>query len=91
MKLFALSAVFCLALLALTAWFIATPVFAASATANCGPGGDSITCSGTQCSSVDATTTMGGSCSCLLSNGKYDTKSCSYKEKEIAPEKPPEN
>lgn len=91
MKLFALSAVFCLALLALTAWFVATPVYAAGATAECGPGGTSISCSGTQCSSNDATPSMGGSCSCLMSNGLYDTKTCSYKEKEISPEKPPEN
>lgn len=91
MKLFALSAVFCLALLALTAWFVATPVYAGGATADCGPGGGSISCSGTQCSSVDATTGMGGSCSCLRSDGTYDTKTCTYKDKEIAPEKPPEN
>lgn len=91
MKLFALSAVFCLALLALTAWFVATPVYAGSATADCGPGGGSITCSGTQCSSVDATPSGGGSCTCLQSDGRYETKTCTYKEKEIAPEKPPEN
>lgn len=60
MKVFALSAVFCLALLALTVWFVATPVYAAGATANCGPGGGTISCSGTNCSSNDATLTNGG-------------------------------
>lgn len=90
MKLFALSAVLCLALLALTTWFVATPVYAAGATANCGPGGGSISCSGTQCSSNDATPSGGGSCSCLMSNGSYDTKSCSYKDKDM-PLDPPEN
>lgn len=83
MKLFALSAVFCLALLGLTVWFVATPVYAAGATANCGPGGGTISCSGTNCSSNDATLTNGGgSCTCLQSNGSYDTKSCTYKDKD---------
>ena len=91
MKLFALSAVFCLALLALTAWFVATPVYAGGATADCGPGGGSITCSGTQCSSVDATTSNGGSCTCLRSDGTYDTKTCTYKGKGDTPVGPPES
>ncbi len=80
MKLFALSTIFCLALLAMTAWFVATPVYAASAEASCGPGGGSISCSGTQCSSVDASPSGGGSCSCLRSDGTYDNKSCNYKD-----------
>jgi hypothetical protein len=79
MKLFALSAVFCLTLLALTAWFVATPVYAAGSSAECGPGGGSISCTGIQCSSVDATPTGGGSCTCLQSNGTYETKTCTYK------------
>lgn len=91
MKLFTLSAVFCLALLALTVWFIATPVYAGGATAECGPGGTAITCTGTQCSSVDATPTMGGSCTCLQSDGTYETKTRTYKSKTSGDEPPPLN
>ena len=78
MKLFSLSAIFCLALLALTAWLVAMPVYAAGATAECGPGGGSISCSGSQCTSWDATPS-GGYCSCDRSDGTYDTKTCTYK------------
>lgn len=88
MKLFALSAVFCLALLALTVWFVATPVYAGGATANCGPGGTPITCTGIQCSSVDATPMAGGSCSCLQSNGTYETKTCTYKDQDAPKDGP---
>lgn len=88
MKPFVLSAVFCLALLTLTVWLVATPVYAAGATANCGPGGGSISCSGIQCSSNDATPTGGGSRSCLQSNGTYDQKSCTYKDKDVPEEGP---
>lgn len=80
MKLFALSTIFCLALLTFTAWHLATPAYAASASASCGPGGGTITCTGTQCSSVDASTSGGGSCSCLTASGSYDSKSCTYKD-----------
>ncbi len=89
MKLFVLAAVVCLALLTLTTWNLVTPAYAASATASCGPGGGSITCSGTQCSSNDATSTNGGgSCSCLRADGSYDLKSCSYRDAP-APEEGP--
>jgi hypothetical protein len=90
MKLFVLSTIACLALLALTVWLVVIPVYAGSATASCGPGGDSITCSGTQCSSVDASPSGGGSCTCLRSDGTYDHKTCTYKDKEV-PEDPPES
>lgn len=80
MKLFALSVVFCLALLALTVWFVATPVHAATSSANCGPGGGSISCSGTQCTSNDATPSGGGMCSCTRSDGTLDTKTCNYRD-----------
>lgn len=91
MKLFVPSAVFCLVLLTLTAWLIATPVYAATATANCGPGGGSISCTGTQCSSNDATTSMNGACSCLQSDGTWDQKTCTYKEKHVPDESDPIN
>lgn len=90
MKLFVLSVIVCLGLLTLTIWLIVTPVYAANATASCGPGGDPIQCSGIQCSSVDASPSNGGSCSCLRSNGTYDTKTCTYLDGP-APEGPPEN
>jgi hypothetical protein len=90
MKLFFLSMIVCLALLTLTTWLVVTPAYAANATAECGPGGSPISCSGTQCSSVDASPSGGGSCSCLLSNGNYETKTCNYKDAP-APVGPPEN
>lgn len=60
MKQFVLSMVLCLGLLTLTAWLLATPAYAAEAKASCGPGGGSITCTGIQCSSVDASPSGGG-------------------------------
>jgi hypothetical protein len=89
MKLFVLSIVACLALLTLTAWLVVTPVYAGGATAECGPRGGSISCSGTQCSSVDASPSGGGSCTCLRADGTYDSKSCTYQDGP-APEIPPQ-
>ena len=88
MKQFVLSAIVCLSLLGVTAWLVVVPVYAGSATASCGPGGGSITCTGTQCSSVDASSSGGGSCSCARSDGTYDNKSCAYADRP-APEEGP--
>lgn len=90
MKKFILSTIACLALLALTTWLVITPVLAGSASADCGPGGGSISCSGTQCSSVDASPSGGGSCTCLRSDGTYDNKTCTYKDRDL-PLDPPES
>ncbi len=78
MRLFVLSLVICLALLVTTAWLIITPVYAATATASCGPGGGTISCTGTNCTSVDAPPGGFGGCGCTSSNGGTDTKTCSY-------------
>lgn len=88
MRLFVLSLVACLALLALTTWLIITPVYAGSATADCGPGGGSVTCSGSSCGSLDATPEYGGHCSCTKADGSLDIKTCTYKDKAALEEGP---
>lgn len=90
MKTFILSMVVCLSMLIVTTWLVVTPVYAGGATAECGPGGTAITCSGTQCGSSDATPSGGGYCTCTRSDGTIDHKTCTYSDKP-APVEPPQN
>jgi len=66
----------CLGLIGTTAWLIATPAFAGSASARC-LDGSTRTCSGTNCESRDESSSASGYCLCSSPGGSMDYKGCS--------------
>lgn len=68
----------CLCLLVVSAWAVANPVLAGDATATC-KNGSSVSCSGTDCVSIDSTSSAAGFCECTRSNGSVDRQVCDDK------------
>ncbi len=87
MKRFLLTLSPCLALLAGSAWLLATPTFAGSYTVNCSDG-TTRTCGGTHCAGNDSTATERGYCQCSSADGGSDTKYCPPIKTDL-PEDPP--
>ena len=68
----------CLCLLAASAWAVVNPALAGGATATC-KNGSTVSCTGSDCTSVDSTSTAAGFCECTRSNGSVDHQNCDDK------------